>query len=105
MLRVIPTDAPQITIPTRTGGACFLGFKDHDYLYVLHVAKLYYITNENELSTGSRRISFLTSGHTQPHPLSWAGPATCTGGGHNHTATPPPCFAQRRQAGKIQDQW
>ena len=74
------------------------------HLYVWHVAKLYCITNENNLSTGSRRIS-LTSGHTQPHPLSWAGPATCRGGGHNHTATPPPCFAQDGRAGKIQDEW
>ena len=59
------------------------------HLYVWHVAKLYCITNENNLSTGSRRIS-LTSGHTQPHPLSWAGPATCRGGrpqSHSHTTS------------------
>ena len=54
-----------------------------------------YATSENNLSTGSRRISFLTSGQHSPHPLSWAGPASCRGGGHNHTATPPPKPKQR----------
>ena len=67
------------------------------HLYVEHVAKLYYITNENNLSTGSRRISFFDFWtYTAPPPQQ--------GRSCHLQATPPPCFAQAG-AGKIQDQW